>query len=360
LILPDVIPMNPDPSLSPTPVFRLLSPQKGSVMRNWLAKLFGKEEPPVEQDSDILSIFHDFAPPPSGGGHQFMRALEAELKSRGVRTENNTLSRSTSACLFNSFNFNFKKLRSQRHRQCRMVHRVDGPVSVYRGMDDGTDNRIAKINKELADASIFQSRFSLAKHRELGFDFANPCVVMNAANPQIFYRADPSSFNADRKIRLISTSWSDNPNKGADAYQWLDQNLDWTRYDYVFIGRLPVPMKNIKVIAPVASETLADHLRQSDIFITASRNDPCSNSLIEALSCGLPALYLNSGGHPEITGQGGLPFENPEEIPPALDRLIQSYSDYRDAIVVPTIQDVALRYLTVLGFQSTTLPGQVP
>ncbi len=326
-------------------------------MINWLIRHSGKVKTPVPQDSDVLSIFHEYAPPPSGGGHQFMRALEAELKTRGFRIENNTLSRSTPACLFNSYNFNFKQLLKQKHRQCRMVHRVDGPVSVYRGMDDGTDKRIAKINNELADASIFQSQFSLNKHRELGFEFVQPCVIMNAADPQIFHRHDRFPFDLNRKIKLISTSWSDNLNKGAEIYQWLDRNLDWSRYEYTFIGRLPLPMRNVQVIAPLEPEILATHLRQSDVFITASRNDPCSNSLIEALSCGLPALYLNSGGHPEITGNAGLSFEHPEEIPSALDRLSVAYSTYQEAIAVPRIQDIAGCYLSILGGHSALPPN---
>jgi glycosyltransferase involved in cell wall biosynthesis len=283
-----------------------------------------------------------------------MRALEAELKARGFRIENNTLSRSTPACLFNSYNFNFKQLRKQRHRQCRMVHRVDGPVSVYRGMDDGTDKRIAKINTELADASIFQSQFSLNKHQELGFEFVQPCVIMNAADPRIFNQHGRLPFDPNRKIRLISTSWSDNLNKGAEIYQWLDRNLDWSRYEYVFIGRLPLPMKNIRIIAPLEPEILATHLRLSDIFITASRNDPCSNSLIEALSCGLPALFLNSGGHPEITSKAGLPFNHAEEIPAALEQLTASYAFYQDAITVPLISDIATRYLKVLNLSGSS------
>ena len=28
--------------------------------------------------------------------------------------------------------------------------------------------------------------------------------------------------------------------------------------------------------------------------------DPCPNSVIEAMSCGLPILYSNSGGLPEL------------------------------------------------------------
>src|SRR5690349_18355893 len=42
-----------------------------------------------------LALFHDFAPPPAGGGHQTLRALAGELERRGVRVGINTLSPST-------------------------------------------------------------------------------------------------------------------------------------------------------------------------------------------------------------------------------------------------------------------------
>ena len=58
-----------------------------------------------------LALFHEFAPSPSGGGHQFLRALARELRGRGIEIENNRLSAQTPACLFNSFNFDFARLR---------------------------------------------------------------------------------------------------------------------------------------------------------------------------------------------------------------------------------------------------------
>ena len=97
-----------------------------------------------------LAIFHEFAPAPSGGGNQFMRALSGELASRGYELEVNRLSGSTPVCLFNSFNFDFRRLRRFARDGCRMVHRVDGPIGVYRGFDDGTDARISELNRELA------------------------------------------------------------------------------------------------------------------------------------------------------------------------------------------------------------------
>ncbi|MEI7880139.1 MAG: glycosyltransferase [bacterium] len=296
-----------------------------------------------------VSIFHEFAPPPAGGGHQFMRAIWREIEKRGFRVEGNTISKTTRACLFNSFNFDAARLKAFRRTGCRMVHRMDGPIGVYRGFDDGTDRRICDINREYADATIFQSHYSLLKHRELGMDFRNPIVIPNATDPLIFNSTGRIDFNPNRKIKIISVSWSDNVNKGAAAYQWLDENLDWSRYEYTFIGRSPITFNNIRMIAPLASTDLAQELRQHDLYITASRNDPCSNSLLEALACGLPTLYLNSGGHPEIAGQAGLAFNEPVEMPALLDRLVADYQKFQSTIRVSDIKTIAQQYIDVLG-----------
>ena len=73
--------------------------------------------------------------------------------------------------------------------------------------------------------------------------------------------------------------------------------------------------------APQDSRRLGELLRQHDLYIAASRNDPYSNALLEALASGLPALYLDEGGHGEFVGHGGLPFKNTEDVLPQLDRL---------------------------------------
>jgi glycosyltransferase involved in cell wall biosynthesis len=263
--------------------------------------------------------------------------------------ENNTISRTTRACLFNSFNFDFDRLRKIGRVGCRMVHRVDGPVGIYRGRDDGTDQRISQINQELADATVFQSNYSLKKHIEMELYFKSPIVIINTADPSIFHPHGRMPFGSQRKIRLISTSWSDNPNKGTEIYQWLDEHLNWERFEYAFVGRSSFRFKRIRHLKPIPSEKLATLLRQHDIYITASRNDPCSNGLIEALSCGLPALFLNSGGHPEIVGEGGLSFTSKEEIPSLLDQLIEEYPERQVRISLPTLTEVADRYLSVMG-----------
>ena len=137
-----------------------------------------------------LALFHDFAPPPTGGGHQFLRALVAELERRGLTVELDTISRGTTVCLLNSFNFDFHRLRRFARDDVRFVHRVDGPIGTYRGFDDGTDERIAEINAELAAATIVQSRYSLDAHRDLGIELVEPHLISNTVDPSIFHPPD--------------------------------------------------------------------------------------------------------------------------------------------------------------------------
>jgi glycosyltransferase involved in cell wall biosynthesis len=84
------------------------------------------------------------------------------------------------------------------------------------------------------------------------------------------------------------------------------------------------------------------------VFVAASRDDPCSNALLEALACGLPAAYLRSGGHPELVGDAGIGFDAAEEVPAALARLRTELDERRAAIRVPPLTEVADRYLDVL------------
>ena len=295
-----------------------------------------------------VALFHEFAPPPTGGGHQFLRALVSELERRGLTVEVNRISAGTGACLFNSFNFDFRRLRRFARDDVRFVHRVDGPIATYRGFDDGTDARIAEINQELAGATIVQSQYSRDAHLALGIELVDPRLISNAADPSIFHAPAEREPLAGRRVRVIATSWSDNPNKGAEVIAWLDRHLDHDRYELTFAGRTDETFEHVRVLGPIASEPLAAELRRSDVYLAPSRNDPCSNALLEALASGLPAVFRASGGHPELVGDAGVPFDDPEEAVAALDRLVSELDERRAAIRVTPLAEVADRYLEVL------------
>jgi glycosyltransferase involved in cell wall biosynthesis len=307
--------------------------------RDWITSRRGRSD---------LAVFHEFHPPPYGGGNQFLLALVRELRTRGLGVETNVLSGRTPACLFNSFNFDFGRLKRFARGGVRMVHRVDGPIGVYRGFDDGTDDRIAQVNGELADATILQSAYSLEKHRELGLELRDPVVIRNTVDPAIFHPPTQRAPLAGHPLRVITCSWSDNPRKGADILTWLDRNLDFDAFEVTFAGRTQATFERIRVVGPVPSGELADLLREHDAYLATSRDDPCSNALLEGLACGLPAAFLRSGGHPELVGDGGIGFDEPEELPEVLARLRGELGDRRAAIRVPALEEVADRYLEVL------------
>jgi glycosyltransferase involved in cell wall biosynthesis len=296
-----------------------------------------------------VAIAHEFRPAPYGGSNQFLVALRGELERRGLRVAANVVASRTRACVLNAHAFDVDSLRSMLHTGCRVVHRVDGPVGTYRGTDHAVDHEIGRINRELADATVFQSRYSLEACGALGLEFRDPVVIPNAVDPAIFHpRADAPPLDG-RKTRLIATSWSDNPNKGGAVYRWLEEHLDWDRFEFTFVGRSSVELRRARVVPPVESRGVAELLRAHDVFVSASRHESCSNALLEALACGLPAVYLDSGGNAELVGEAGLAFREPEELPARLERIVREHDELRRRISIPSLDEVTDRYLAVMG-----------
>jgi glycosyltransferase involved in cell wall biosynthesis len=317
----------------------------------------------VERDALIarrgladLSIFHDFVPPPAGGGHQTLRALVAECRRLGVRVENNVISPTARACLFNSFNFDPRRLEllARRSEGVRMVHRVGAVTSLYRGFDDGTDGRVGELNRSFAQATIAISQATIDMYRRIGIELVEPRVIHNPCDPAIFHPHGRIPFDRARKIRLIATSWSDNPRKGGPVYRWLEQVLDWERFEFTFVGNTAQSFERIRHLPPLPTHELAGLLREHDVYVTATQDDAYSNALVEALSCGLPALYLESGGSAEAVKEAGFGFGEQEEIPALLDRLVDEYEERQAAISLPSLEQLVDAYLDALGLTEFT------
>jgi glycosyltransferase involved in cell wall biosynthesis len=298
----------------------------------------------ARKKSLTFALWNDFRPPPYGGGNQFMIALEGALQRKGMRVIRNS-GAGADVHVVQSIWFDRDRLRREREPGSVVIHRIDGPIQLYRGTDARSDVLCYEINRELADVTVMQSGWSMGKSYDLGYRPVRPVLMWNSCDPLIFNREGCVPFERNRRIRLISTSWSDNPRKGRATYEWMDRHLDWSRYEYTFVGRVTGTFEHIRTLAPVDSQTLAGLLKQHDIYVTASQNDPCSNALVEALSCGLPAVYLHDGGHPELVEFGGIGFRTPEEIPGALERLVASYEAFQRNIWVDGMDELAQKYI---------------
>lgn len=70
---------------------------------------------------------------------------------------------------------------------------------------------------------------------------------------------------------------------------------------------------------PYTQERAPYIYRQADAYVMTKHNDPCPNTVLEALACGLPVLYSDSGGVGELVGPCGvaLPCKESWDVPQA-------------------------------------------
>ncbi len=79
--------------------------------------------------------------------------------------------------------------------------------------------------------------------------------------------------------------------------------------------------KVVSITGSYTQETAPDVYRRADAYVMTKHNDPCPNTVLEALSCGLPVLYSDSGGVGELAGPCGIavPCEESWEAPKVPD-----------------------------------------
>lgn len=294
-----------------------------------------------------IHILFEFIDGPWGGGNQFLKALRNEFISLDAYTDD---IRKADIILFNSYPFRHLEYFDQiidikkHNKNILIFHRLDGPISIVRGNDFEIDETIFSFNELFSDGTIFQSSWIKTESEKLGLKINdNYTIIINAPDKSIFYKTN-IELPKNEKIKLIATSWSGNIRKGFDVYEWLDNNLDFSKYTMTFVGNSPIEFKNIIHKQPLSSVDLATELKQHHIYISASKHEPCSNALIEAMHCGLPAIAYDNGGNPDIIGSGGELFFHNEEIPTKLEIIVKNYKKYQSKITLPDITRVALLY----------------
>lgn len=279
----------------------------------------------------------------SGGGNQFLKALKKEL----IRVKCYGELEEADIVLFNSHQFTDEVLQAKKKYPNKVyVHRVDGPIRLYNGPEDKRDYITNVSNKYIADATVFQSNWSRQQNKKMGMkDNLFETTICNAPDKTIFYTKKERKIRKNEKVKIIAASWSSNWNKGFDVYQYLDNNLDFNKYQMTFVGNSPVVFKNIQQTKALDSHQMAKMLNQHDIYLTASRRESCSNSLLEALSCGLPVIAYNDGGNPEIIGTSGYTFNQKEEILDLLNKTVENYRQLIDKIEIADIEVTAQKYI---------------
>lgn len=243
-----------------------------------------------------------------GGRHTFLRCFLTYLEEQKISVTD-YVEGDHDILFVNSWVVPYETIRRVKAKKTniRVVHRIDGAARDYGRFDDA-DARQARVNM-LADLTIFQSQYGkYATTRKFKIISQDGPIIYNPVDIHSF-RPDGQHIELPGRLRVCYVTFSNNPLKGAPSlYTVARSNLD---IDFILIGRYnhPPPLSNVHLLGVLDRETLPKALRACDVFVTFSENEACPNTVLEALASGLPVLYKDSGGTPELVGECGLPVE---------------------------------------------------
>ena len=184
-----------------------------------------------------------------------------------------------------------------------VVHRIN--ECDERKKTDFVNKYLVEANK-VSDYTIFVSTWLKQLFLDQGLSEKNSKVILAGANNEIFHSEGYKPWDGNEKLKIVTHHWGANWHKGFREYLKLDKLLNSdsfkTKYEFSYIGNIPkdLELENTKVIAPLSGLDLANKIKENHVYLTASLNEPSGNHHIEAAQCGLPLLYINSGGIPGV------------------------------------------------------------
>ena len=197
-------------------------------------------------------------------------------------------------------------------------------------------NKFLISSSQISDHTIFISDWLSDLFIKQGFSKNSYSTIHNGADGEIFF---PNNRNKlSQKLKIVTHHWGNNENKGFKVYKLLDELLDKTEikenFEFTYVGNLPenLSFKNVQVLSPMNSKNISEYLRNCDIYITGSENEPAGMHHIEGAMCGLPLLYMKSGGVNEYCENYGIEY-NIDNLEEKLFELKNNYQTYKTKLV---------------------------
>ena len=268
----------------------------------------------------IISIQSKVVDGPWGGGNLFVQNLVNYLTSNGLKVLNNLYNPKIDLILMTdplkqsiSTNFSFKQISYYKkyiNPNVKIVHRVN--ECDERKNTNNVNKEIIHCNS-IADSTIFVSNWLMNLFENIGLHNNNK-VINSGSNRDIFNNLNKPNWDGFSNIKIVTHHWGANWNKGFAIYTKLDELLSKSEYkeklEFTYIGNLPskVKFQNSSVVNPLSGKALANEVKNHHAYLTGSLNEPSGNHHIEGAQCGLPILYIDSGGIPEYCENYGLKF----------------------------------------------------
>ena len=209
-----------------------------------------------------------------------------------------------------------------------VVHRIN--ECDERKQTKGLNNFYLEAS-QVADQVVFVSKWLRQIYLNLGMSSDNSSVILSGSDKNIFNSVDSLNWDKDKKLKIITHHWSSNINKGYAVYKLLDDLIGTEKWKdkikFTYVGNISEDFNfnNTEIVPPKEGKELARIIKDHHLYVTGSINEPSGNHHIEAAQCGLPILFLDSGGTTEYCEGFGLAFTNDFES--KLEEIIKDY-DY--------------------------------
>jgi len=287
----------------------------------------------------IVSIQSKVVQGPWGGGNLFTSNLVDYLLKNNNEVIDNLYDKNIDVILMTdplkqsiSINYSFNEIKRYKkyiNPGVKIVHRIN--ECDERKNTNYVNKEILTCNK-IADTTVFVSEWLKGIYEQLGL-LNNNRVILSGSNKNIFNDIGKIKWNNKSNVKIVTHHWGTNINKGFKVYEYIDKLIDennLNNVEFTYIGNLPSKFmfKSSNYIEPLQGSDLANELKKHDIYLTASINEPSGNHHIEGAQCGLPLLFINSGGVAEYCKDYGLAFDDIEQFRKTLYDLIDNYDFY--------------------------------
>lgn len=265
-----------------------------------------------------VSIGHNFIVGPWGGGNSFAIQLKQYLENHNVHVTNTLedtdidiilLTEPRSSTRSSAFSHHEVKKYIKKYKNTIVVNRIN--ECDERKNTKGLNKFLINVSK-VSDYTVFISNWLQDLYIQQGFTKKSYSVIRNGGNPEIFSYS--KSLPNNKITKIITHHWGSDVMKGANIYKKLDElmgtSLYKDKFEFIYVGNVPKKsnFKNTKIIEPKYGSELAAILKSCDLYITGSLNEPAGMHHIESSLCGLPILYIESGGIPEYCSEFGLAY----------------------------------------------------